>query len=139
MEYRLSVAYAKTDPASPDPVFETFADWKQAKSTKMDVCAQICKYYLYRDDVPDVSFVDGKPVFAPVGRFSEKQGHTRNRKILIYSEFPSVTGLLRKVGVGVFFSFFFHKLPYNTTELIGALGSRPLRSGHPRHRWEFVL
>ncbi|KIK51761.1 hypothetical protein GYMLUDRAFT_251819 [Collybiopsis luxurians FD-317 M1] len=97
MEYRLSVAYAKSDSNGPDPVFETMDEWKPIKSTKMDTCAQICAYYLYHDDVPDVEFANGKPVFGRVDRFSADRGHTRKRKILIYSEFPSMTSLLRKV------------------------------------------
>jgi hypothetical protein len=98
MEYRLNVGYAKSDPASPNPVFDTLEEWNQQKSTKMDVCAQICAYYLYRDDVPDVVFEDGKPVLNyPAGYHPNSQGHTRQRKVLIYAEFPSMTSLLRNV------------------------------------------
>lgn len=97
LEYRLCVAYAKSDPSSPNPDFKSLADWKNIKSTKMDICAQICVYYLYRDNVPDVTFSDGKPVFPKLAAFDPSLGHTKTRKILIYSEFPSMTALLRKV------------------------------------------
>ncbi|KAJ3963543.1 P-loop containing nucleoside triphosphate hydrolase protein, partial [Lentinula raphanica] len=36
MEYRLNVAFAKTDPAAPNPKFETIEQWEKVKSTKMD-------------------------------------------------------------------------------------------------------
>jgi len=92
------VSYAKEDPASPNPVFKTLDDWEKKKSTKMDACAQICKHYLHHDDVGDVEFHDGQLVFPHKGGFHPKtQGHKRKRKILIYSEFPSLTSLLKNV------------------------------------------
>lgn len=99
MEYRLSVGYAKTDPVAPDPSFSTRQEWEAVKSTKMDVCARICRYYLHYDDVADVTFEEGQPVFGPTRQYDADKGDKRTRKILIYSEFPSLTGLLRKVCV----------------------------------------
>lgn len=99
MEYRTNLSYAKEDPASPNPTFNTLDEWEKKKSTKMTVCAQLCQYYLYRDDVPDVEFHDGKPVLLKVagGFHPNSKGHQRTRKILIYSEFPSLTPLLKNV------------------------------------------
>ncbi|KAF9060091.1 hypothetical protein BDP27DRAFT_1370864, partial [Rhodocollybia butyracea] len=97
LEYRLCVAYAKSDPNSPNPNFKSLAEWKNIKSTKMDVCAKICAYYLNRDDVPDVTFTDGKLIFPKISKLDPALSHLKTRKILIYSEFPSMTALLRKV------------------------------------------
>lgn len=59
LEYRTAVGYAKDDPSAIWPSFETLKDWKEVKSTKMDICAQLCAHYLTHDQVEDVSFVDG--------------------------------------------------------------------------------
>lgn len=93
-EYRGAVCYAKADPGAPDPSFTTRADWDEIKSTKMDVCARICRYYLYHDDLPDIEFEDGELVLGEVPRDLQL---TRNRRILIYAEFPSMTPLLKRV------------------------------------------
>lgn len=96
MEYRLNITYAKSDPSSPNPRFHSLEEWATMKSTKMDTCAQICSHYLHHDDVSDVTFVDGRAVFEDVEPFTPGL-HTRNRKILIFSEFPSMTAILRNV------------------------------------------
>ncbi|KAJ3885134.1 P-loop containing nucleoside triphosphate hydrolase protein [Lentinula edodes] len=97
MEYRLTLCFPKTDPGSPNPDFESIDQWNRIKSTKMDVCAQICQHYLLGDDVPDVEFIDGKPVFPKPNPSDGPKGPSKTRKILIYSEFPSMTSLLVKV------------------------------------------
>ena len=81
-----------------NPVFKTREEWEPVKSTKMDTCAKICKYYLYRDDCAPVSFKDGKVVFPIIKAYCPEKGDTRNRKVLIYSEFLSKTTLLRNVS-----------------------------------------
>jgi hypothetical protein len=91
------VCYAKEDPNAPNPSFKNLQEWKAAKSTKMDVTAKICRYYLSRDDVPDISFDNGKPVFPKVPAPQPGDKATQNRKILIFSEYPSVTGILVQV------------------------------------------
>jgi TATA-binding protein-associated factor len=63
----------------------------------MDVTARIASYYLSSDNVPDVEFKNGEPVFAAMAQPQPGQIVPKNRKILIYSEFPSMTGLLRNV------------------------------------------
>ncbi|KXN84276.1 SWI/SNF-like matrix-associated actin-dependent regulator [Leucoagaricus sp. SymC.cos] len=95
MEYRLAVSYAKEDPASLLPTFETLDEWLPKKSTKMDVCARICAHYLEHDDIDDVSFEGGVAIFPlttpPKGKI------TRERRIIIYAEFPSMAPLLQNV------------------------------------------
>lgn len=95
-EYRSAVSYAKHNPEDPDPVFKSLDQWEDAKSTKMDVCARICRHYLSRDDIEDIDFKDGQLVF-PASN-SSNQPFTQNRRILIYSEFPSVAPILRNVS-----------------------------------------
>lgn len=106
MEYRLTLCFPKTDPGSPNPDIKSKDEWNRIKSTKMDVCAQICQHYLLRDDVPDVEFIDGKPVFP---KLKPSKGSSKIRKILIYSEFPSMTSLLVKVR-----SFLCHWILYHS-------------------------
>lgn len=67
------------------------------KSTKMDVCARICEHYLKRDDAMDVTFVEGEPVFPKAPDTSEVDDVKRNRRIIIYAEFPSMAPLLQNV------------------------------------------
>lgn len=62
----------------------------------MDVCARICVHYLARDDVPDVSFADGQPVFPKIVAISPEKIQ-KTRRIIIYSEFPSMAPLLQNV------------------------------------------
>jgi TATA-binding protein-associated factor len=90
------VCYAKVNPEDPDPVFTSLYEWEEAKSTKMDACAKICRHYLSRDDVADVDFKDGQlvlPAHNPSG-----QPFTQRRRVLIYSEFPSMAPILRNVS-----------------------------------------
>jgi hypothetical protein len=63
----------------------------------MDACAKICRYYLYEDGVEPISFEGGRVVFPPVYKYNPSTGNTRNRRILIYSEFPTKTKLLQNV------------------------------------------
>lgn len=66
------------------------------KSTKMDICARVCQHYLSGDNVQDIEFVDGKLVLPKVDHPPVEQ--KQERKILIYSESPSVTVLLKNVS-----------------------------------------
>ncbi|KAM6490053.1 P-loop containing nucleoside triphosphate hydrolase protein [Amanita muscaria] len=95
MEYRTAVGYAKDDPDMPNPKFKSLAEWEPVKSTKMDVCARICQYYLSSDDVSDVTFEDGKPIF--VSSQPTNLSNPAKRHILIFAEFPSMTLILRNV------------------------------------------
>lgn len=62
----------------------------------MDVCARICKHYLTHDDIGDVSFEDGQPVF-PDFDFQLGKTYTKARRIIIYSEFSSMAPLIQNV------------------------------------------
>jgi hypothetical protein len=66
------------------------------KSTKMDVCAQLCAHYLTHDGVNDVSFVDGQPVFPEVV-VNAGQPLQKTRRIIIFQEFSSMAQLLQNV------------------------------------------
>lgn len=90
------MCYAKENPDDPNPVFDSLLKWEMAKSTKMDACAKICQHYLSRDDVADVDFKDGQLVLPTTDNTSP--AFTQNRRVLIYSEFPSMTPILRNVG-----------------------------------------
>jgi len=96
-EYRKAVSYAQDNPDDPLPVFTSLSEWEPVKSTKMDVCVRICKHYLSCDDILNVEFVDGSPVFPELPPTEAPKPFTANRKILIYSESPNVTTLLQNV------------------------------------------
>lgn len=90
------MGYAKEDPAVPWPTFSSLEDWAPAMSTKMDVCAKICGHYLTRDDIEDVRFEDGKPVFPEVLTVPGEEIQ-RSRRIIIYAEFSSMAPLFQNV------------------------------------------
>jgi hypothetical protein len=64
----------------------------------MDVCARLCAHYLTHDEVDDVSFVDGNPVFPDI---AVAPGHSppKTRHIIIYQEFSSMVLLLQNVSI----------------------------------------
>ncbi|KAF9061747.1 hypothetical protein BDP27DRAFT_1452086 [Rhodocollybia butyracea] len=75
LEYRLCVAYAKSDPNSPNPNFK--------------IVGGVEKYQVYEN---------GRLLFfQKISKLDPALSHLKTRKILIYSEFPSMTALLRKV------------------------------------------
>ncbi|KAF8500014.1 P-loop containing nucleoside triphosphate hydrolase protein [Hysterangium stoloniferum] len=92
-EYQSAVSYAQEDTEARLPEFQTLGDWEPVKSTKMDVCAKICKHYLSDDNIPDVEFNKGIPIFPRL----EVPSQIMNRRILIYSESPIITRLLHNV------------------------------------------
>ncbi|KAF5359465.1 hypothetical protein D9756_003663 [Leucocoprinus leucothites] len=96
LEYRLAVGYAKDDSSSLLPTFRSLKEWQPRKSTKMDVCANICAHYLTDDRVGDVTFDGGDVSFPDIpGEFlTDPQ---QSRRIIIYAEFPSMTPLLQNV------------------------------------------
>jgi hypothetical protein len=85
LEYRTAVGYAKKDPASNNPVFKSLEEWNPVKSTKMDVCARICRHYLQADSVPDVEFKDGQVIFPTFVPQKAGEPVSNARKILIYA------------------------------------------------------
>ena len=93
----MATGYAKDDPNEEIPKFSTMQEWESKKSTKMDVCAQICRHLLSRDDAPEVEFKNGAPVFPP-NPVAVGSG-TQDNRILIYQEFPSLCNLLKQVYI----------------------------------------
>ncbi|KAF8529096.1 hypothetical protein BU17DRAFT_80270 [Hysterangium stoloniferum] len=90
-EYQSAVSYVQEDTEVQLPEFQTLGDWEPVKSTNMDVCAKIYKHYLSDNNIPDVKFNEGIPIFPGL----EVPSQIMNRRILIYSESPMVTHLLR--------------------------------------------
>lgn len=95
----MAVGYAKDSPDEEIPVFQTIEDWEKKKSTKMDICARLCQYLLRQDNLPEIRFEDGNPVFDPPPP-PPNQDHppSQETRILIYQEFPSLCRLLRNVS-----------------------------------------
>jgi len=94
----MGTAYALEPDAKYVP-FTSLADWEIAKSTKMDVAARIVKHVLARDDAPEVLFEDGQAVFPPLPELTPGQVVSRENKIVIYMEFPSLGHILRNVSM----------------------------------------
>jgi hypothetical protein len=90
------LGFAKETPESPIPKFVSLSDWERQKSTKFDVCARVCQHLLRRDDIPDVLFLDGELKLSQMEEASEAR---KTRRILVYQEFSSMSGLLQNVSV----------------------------------------
>lgn len=101
----MAVGYARDLSDDDIPVFRTLEEWEKKKSTKMDVCARMCRYILQRDDAPQVEFKDGKAVFTTLPPLFEGQVASQETRILIYQEFPSLGRLLRNVSLALFQRF----------------------------------
>lgn len=96
LEYRTAVGYAKLKPDDPWPTFNTRKEWKALKSTKMDTCALICKYYLLHDDVEPITFEDGELMLTKPPP-DILNGPRSTRRIIIYAEFSTMAPLLQNV------------------------------------------
>ncbi|KAF5331786.1 hypothetical protein D9758_018091 [Tetrapyrgos nigripes] len=94
LEYRMLIAYAKDNREDPLPSPKSLKEWNPIRSTKMTVCAMLCRHYLKQDDVGDPQFKNGQPEFPIPPKLKPGETPKRTRKILIYSEFPSLTKLL---------------------------------------------
>jgi len=79
------------------PSFKTLEEWEPLKSTKMDTCARVVAHYLTDDNVEDVTFTDGRPVFPELVRTGKDQIR-QTRRIIIYAEFSSMAPLFQNVG-----------------------------------------
>jgi hypothetical protein len=88
------------------------------RSTKMDVCARLCAHYLTHDQVDNVSFVDGKPVFPEI---VVTPGHPlqKTRRIIIFQEFSSMALLLQNVRISSLISFMSDTISPGFTPLWG--------------------
>lgn len=98
LEHRMCVGFARLSLEDSIPTFETLAQWEEKKSTKIDVCARMCKHILTRDDAPKMKFEDGAVIFPPIPPPTPGEKISKDIKILIYQEFPSLGPLLRNVS-----------------------------------------
>ncbi|KAF5343807.1 hypothetical protein D9758_016218 [Tetrapyrgos nigripes] len=91
----MAVRFAK-DPDAGYPDFKTMDEYIPVQSTKMTTTARICKHYLQDGHVDSVKFDNeaGVPRFPPV---EPAEPGEKPPKILIYTEFLSLTPLLQKV------------------------------------------
>jgi hypothetical protein len=92
----MGATYPRLSLTDKIPLFKSLEEWQSRKSTKVDVCAQMCRHLLSRDDAPDMVFKDGGVSFPEVPNpiIPEDQ----QTKILIYQEFPSFGPLVRNVS-----------------------------------------
>ena len=79
------------------PSFKTLQEWEPLKSTKMDTCARVVAHYLTDDNVQDVTFADGRPVFPELVK-TRKDQIRQTRRIIIYAEFSSMAPLFQNVS-----------------------------------------
>jgi TATA-binding protein-associated factor len=105
LEYRVAVGYAKQDPGDAWPSFKTLEEWEPLKSTKMDTCARVVAHYLSDDNIQDVTFVAGCPVFPELVK-THKDQLRQTRRIIIYAEFSSMAPLLQNVCIHRLCPFF---------------------------------
>lgn len=88
------------DPDEPLPDLIYMEDWDAIKSTKLDAFAKICSHYLARDDVDQISFVDGELVVPAISADSAKV-YTRTRRVCAYLEFVRYKPLVEQVSMSI--------------------------------------
>jgi hypothetical protein len=98
IEHRMCVGFARLKLEDPIPEFKTLEEWEEKKSTKIDICARMCRHLLSHDDAPKMVFGNGTVVFPPVPPSQPGKKVPQTVKILIYQEFPSLGPLLRNVS-----------------------------------------
>ena len=94
---RMGATYPRLSLGDKIPRFKALEDWKSGKSTKVDVCARMCRHLLSRDDAPSMIFEDGAVIFPEVPRSTPGQQLSQATKILVYQEFPTFGPLVRDV------------------------------------------
>ncbi|EAU80360.1 hypothetical protein CC1G_12776 [Coprinopsis cinerea okayama7 len=94
LAHRQTVTFAREDPNESIPEFETLEAWEERKSTKIDTVVKVAKWLTSRDDAPIPEFHEGEVIYPDPPASST---FTRNRKVLVYQEFPSFTGLVRNI------------------------------------------
>ncbi|TFK31185.1 P-loop containing nucleoside triphosphate hydrolase protein, partial [Crucibulum laeve] len=97
LEYRMSFLYPQEDSSQELPDFQSLDEWKSKKSTKLDAFIRIVQHYLIRDDVPHVSFEDGKLVVPDIPSLSPGQIISQTNRVCAYLEFVSFRLLIEKV------------------------------------------
>lgn len=94
----MSVGFARLNLDEKIPMFGSLEEWETKKSTKIDTCARMCRHMLTRDDAPEIIVKDGVVCYPPVPDPAPGTTVSRETKILIYQEFPSLGPLLRNVS-----------------------------------------
>ncbi|KAF8951749.1 P-loop containing nucleoside triphosphate hydrolase protein, partial [Flammula alnicola] len=97
MEYRISVIYAREHPDDDIPVFKSLDQWELVKSTKLDTAARLCSYFLKRDNLALPTFADGTVHYPPIPQLLEGETVTQDCKIVVFTEFPSMSSLLLNI------------------------------------------
>lgn len=93
----MGVGFARLSLTETIPRFNHLSEWEQHKSTKFDICAQMCRHLLSRDDAPEMLFENGTVIFPAVPDPQPGEVISRTTKILIYQEFPFLGPLLHNV------------------------------------------
>lgn len=94
--------FARENPEEAIPYFGSLEEWELVKSTKLDTAARLCQYFLQRDGLGIPTFGDGRVYFPPLP-FVDEETVTKEDKIVVFTEFPSMIGLFINVS-----SHFFH-------------------------------
>ena len=93
----MGATYPRLSLTDPIPRFNSLEEWDSHKSTKVDICACMCRHLLSRDDAPEMSLRDGQVIFPDIPPPTPGENVQKEIKILIYQEFPSFGPLLRDV------------------------------------------
>jgi hypothetical protein len=100
IDYRLALGYATDHSETKAVEFQSLEDWLKKKGTKLDACANICKYLLTHKAPPDVVFSEsGVMTFPSAEACLEEAMQSNTTRILIYQEFKSQGPLLQKVSM----------------------------------------
>ncbi|KAF9472811.1 hypothetical protein BDN70DRAFT_818118 [Pholiota conissans] len=97
IEYRLSLIFARVDSKAPLPKITSLEEWAKIKSTKLDMAARLCRYFLSRDNLPLPTFANGTIIFPSIPSASKGEKLVKNCKIVVFTEFPSMITLFTNV------------------------------------------
>jgi SNF2 family DNA or RNA helicase len=98
IEYRLSLIFARSDSKAPLPRITSLEQWAEIKSTKLDMAARLCQYFLTRDDLPLPTFANGSIDFPAIPPAKNGFKTTKDSKIVVFTEFPSMLSLFIDVS-----------------------------------------
>ena len=98
IEYRLSLVFARSDPTEALPHITSLKQWAKIKSTKLDMAARLCHYFLVRDDLPLPTFADGDIIFPDIPPAPTAKATSADCKIVVFTEFPSMLTLFTEVS-----------------------------------------
>lgn len=84
---------------APLPRFHNLNEWAEMKSTKLDMAARLCQYFLTQDDLPLPAFADGTINFPPIPPSRKTQKISKTSKIMVFTEFPLMRSLFINVSV----------------------------------------